>query len=155
MKESLEQKENGKSLKRKLEACKPGDLVVVDWLDSSHGRIETQRKLRETRPGVAAIDCPVKSFGVFLGLFGKKSQHIVVSSSLWVYTAVEDYGQVDTIVIPIGCVEDIKVLQSQVLDANNVMLCRSAFLQGRCYTFGRRVQINNKVFEVNADAGSS
>jgi hypothetical protein len=141
-----------------LEGIEPGDLVVVDWLDSSHGRIETQRKLRETRPNVAVIDCPVKSYGVFLGLFGKRSQHIVVSSSLWVYTAVEDYGQVDSIVIPIGCVECIKLLQSQVLDANNVMLCRSAFLQGRCYNFGRRVVIrnkSNKAFEVKDDAAES
>jgi hypothetical protein len=138
-----------------LEGIKPGDLVVVDWLDSSHGRIETQRKLRETRPNVAAIDCPVKSYGVFLGLFGKKSRHIVVTSSLWIYTAVEDYGQVDTIVIPIGCVENIRVLQPQVLDANNVMLCRSAFLQGRCYNFGQRVVFHNKSFEVKDDAAES
>jgi hypothetical protein len=141
-----------------LENIKPGDLVVVDWFDSSHGRIETQRKLRETRPNVAVIDCPAKSYGVFLGLFGKRSQHIVVSSSLWVYTAVEDYGQVDSIVIPIGCVECVKLLQSQVLDANNVMLCRSAFLEGRCYNFSRRVVIHNKSnkgFEVKDDAAES
>jgi hypothetical protein len=138
-----------------LEGIEPGDLVVVDWLDSSHGRIETQRELRETKPNVAVIDCPVKSYGVFLGLFGKKSQHIVVSSSLWIYTAIEDYGQVDTIVIPIGCVEDIKLLQSQVLDANNVMLCRNAFLKGRCYNFGSRVVIHNKAFEVKDNAAES
>ena len=139
-----------------LEDIKPGDLVVVDWLDSSHGRIETQRKLRETRPNVAAIDCPVKSYGVFLGLFGKRSQHIVVSSSLWIYTAVNEYGQVDSIVIPIGCVECIKLLQSQVLDDNSVMLCRSAFLQGRCYNFGSRVVIHNKApIEAKDDAAES
>jgi hypothetical protein len=138
-----------------LEDIKPGDLVVVDWLDSSHGRIETQRELREVRPNVAVIDCPVKSYGVFLGLFGKRSQHIVVSSSLWIYTAVEDYGQVDSIVVPIGCVENIKLLQSQVLDANNVMLCRNAFLKGRYINFGRRVVIHNKAFKVKDNASES
>ena len=147
--------EKEKDLKKQLKLCKPGDLVVIDWLDSSHGRIETQHELREVRPGVAVIDCPVKSYGVFLGVFGKKNQHIVVSSSVWIYTAAEDYGQVDSIVIPIGCVEDIKVLQSQVMNANNLSLCRSAFLQGRCFTFGQRIPIHNKVFEVNGNAGSS
>ena len=141
-----------------LEGIEPGDLVVVDWLDSSHGRIETQRELRETRPNVAVIDCPVKSYGVFLGLFGKRSRHIVVASSMWIFTAVKDYGQVDSIVIPIGCVECIRLLQSQVLDANNVMLCRSAFLEGRYFNFGTRVLIHNKGnkgFEVKDNAAES
>lgn len=146
---------SNKQILKLFENIKPGDLIVVDWLDSSHGKIETQRALREIRPNVAVIDCPAKSYGVFLGLFGKKSPHIVISSSLWIYTAVEDYGQVDSIVIPIGCVEGVKLLQSQVLDTDSVGLCRSAFLQGRCYTFGRRVVIRNRTFEAKSDAGSS
>jgi len=137
-----------KQVLKLLEGVKPGDLVEVAWLDSSHGRIETQRELRETRPGAAVIDCPVRSFGVFLGLFGKTAQHVVVSSSLWIYTSVEDYGQVDSIVIPVGCVENIKVLQLAVLDLSSLALCRSAFLQGRCYSFGRRFQVSNRTFEV-------
>ena len=132
-----------------LESVKPGDLICVDWLDASRGRIETMRELREVGAAGAVIDSPVKSFGVFLGLFGKRSKHIVLMASLWVFTAVADYGQVDTTIVPIGVVETIRVIQSSVMDAERLRLCQAAFMQGRCYHYRRRFQINGRTFEVN------
>jgi hypothetical protein len=138
-----------KNVLKALENIKPGDLICVDWLDAIRGRIETMRELREAGSSGAIIDSPVKSYGVFIGLFGRKSKHIVLVASLWVFTAVADYGQVDSTIIPLGCVEDVHVVQSSVLDVERVKLCMSAFLQGRCYHYHRRFQFKGRTFEVN------
>jgi hypothetical protein len=68
-------------------------------------------------------------------------------ASLWVFTAVADYGQVDSTIIPMGCVEDVRVVQNGVLDLERVKLCMSAFLQGRCYHYLRRFQFRKRTFE--------
>jgi len=128
-----------------LESVKPGDLIVVDWLDASRGRIETMRELREGGAAGAVIDSPVKSYGVFLGLFGKRSKHIVLMASLWVFTATADYGQVDTTIIPLGIVENIHVIQSGALDVERVRLCQTAFMNGRCYRYRQRFEVNERV----------
>lgn len=140
-----------------LESVKPGDLIYVDWLDASRGRIETLSELREVGASNAVIDSPVKSYGIFIGVFGKRSKHIVLVGSLWIFTAVADYGQVDTTIIPVGCVENVLVLQRGVLDIRSVKLCMSAFLQGRCRRpqFHRTFQFGNRLSKVKADAGSS
>jgi hypothetical protein len=138
-----------KNVLKVLENIKPGDLICVDWLDASRGRIETMRELREVGSSGAIIDSPVKSYGVFIGLFGRKSKHIVLVASLWVFTAVADYGQVDSTIIPLGCVEGVRVVQLAVLDVERVKLCMSAFLQGRCYHYHRRFQFKGRTFEVN------
>lgn len=138
-----------KQILKSLENVKPGDLICVDWLDASRGRIETMRQLREVGSPGAVIDSPVKSYGVFIGLFGKRSKHIVLVASLWVFTAVADYGQVDSTIIPVGCVEDVRTVQGGVLDLERVKLCMSAFLQGRCYHYHKRFQFRGRTFEVN------
>jgi hypothetical protein len=138
-----------KQILKNLENVKPGDLICVDWLDASRGRIETMRQLREVGSPGAVIDSPVKSYGVFIGLFGKRSKHIVLVASLWVFTAVADYGQVDSTIIPVGCVETVHTIQGEVLDLERVKLCMSAFLQGRCYHYHRRFLFGERTFEVN------
>lgn len=141
-----------KAVLKALEQVKPGDLICVDWLDASRGKIETVRELREVGVPGAVIDSPVKSYGVFIGLFGKRSKHIVMVASLWVFTAVADYGQVDTTIIPVGTVENVCVVQHAILDVDRVRLCQAAFMMGRCHHYLRRFQIRGRTFEVKRDA---
>ena len=131
-----------------LEEVKPGDLVLVEWLDASRGKLQTNVELREMGTARAVNDSPVKTYGVFIGLFGKKSQHIVTVASFWAFTSVADYGQVDTMIVPIGCVEKVEVLHRAVLDVSQVNLCQTAFIEGRCHHYMRRFQIKGRRFEV-------
>lgn len=130
-----------KQVLKVLESVKPGDLICVDWLDASRGIVETMRELRNVGPMGPSIDSPVKTYGVFIGLFGKRSKHIVVVTSLWVFTSVGDFGQVDTTNIPVGIVESLSIIQPAALDMKRVRLCRAAFIQGRCFRFSQRVQV--------------
>lgn len=141
-----------KQVLRLLEVCKPGDVICVDWLDASRGRIETVRELREIGAAGAIIDSPVKSVGAFIGLFGKRTKHIVLVSSLWTFTAAADYGQVDTTLIPVGMVENVSVVMHGFLDAERIKLCQAAFMSGRCHHYSKRFQIEGRTFEVKKGA---
>ena len=44
-----------------------GDLVCVEWCDASIGKSLSN--------GIAGIDVPVKSWGVFIGVLGKRREH--------------------------------------------------------------------------------
>ena len=138
-----------------LENVKPGDVICVDWLDASRGRIDTVRELREIGAAGAIIDSPVKSVGVFIGLFGKRTKHIVLVSSLWTFTAAADYGQVDTTLIPLGVVENVLVVLSGFLDGERIRLCQGAFMSGRCYHYLQRFQIRGRTFEGNSHVESA
>lgn len=134
-----------KELERQLKALSPGDLVCVEWFDASKGRIETARDLGEV--GVSngvRIDSPVKSYGIYIGIFGSRAKHVIIVASLWVHTT--DYGQVDSTVIPLGVIESARTIAPKVMEIQNVRLCQQAFLQGRCYHFLQRFQIRNRKF---------
>ena len=137
-----------KQVLKMLDNVKAGDVICVDWLDASRGRIETMRELREVGAVGASIDSPVRSCGIFIGLFGKRSKHIVLVSSLWTFTAVADYGQVDSTLVPIGVVERVEVVKAGVFDGERIRLCQAAFMSGRCHHYSKRFQIRRRTFEV-------
>ena len=116
-----------------------GDLVEVTWLDASKGRLETVEEMRESGASGAEIDLPVTSYGVYIGAFGKIAKHIVLVASKWLYS--QGYGQIDCTIIPLGTVENIKVLLPKLMDAENVRLCQQAFIHGRARRLMRRITI--------------
>jgi hypothetical protein len=59
------------ALRKVLESLCPGDLICCEWCDASVGY--------SSGSGVA-IDVPVKSWGLYVGLFGEKTKHIVLGA---------------------------------------------------------------------------
>ena len=116
-----------------------GDLVEVTWLDASKGKIETVEEMRETGAAGAEIDVPVISYGVYIGAFGKIAKHIVLVASQWLF--VQGYGQIDCTIIPVGTVENIRVLLPKLIDVENVRVCQQAFIHGRARRLMRRITI--------------
>ena len=116
-----------------------GDLVEVTWLDASKARLETVEEMRESGASGAEIDIPVTSYGVYVGVFGKNAKHIVLVASQWLY--VQGYGQIDCTIIPVGTVENIRVLLPKLMDVENVRVCQQAFIHGRARRLMRRITI--------------
>jgi len=128
-----------KKVLKQLGELQLGDLVEVTWLDASKGRLETVEEMRESGASGAEIDLPVTSYGVYIGAFGKIAKHIVLVASKWLYS--QGYGQIDCTIIPLGTVENIKVLLPKLMDAENVRLCQQAFIHGRARRLMRRITI--------------
>jgi len=130
---------------KQLATVNPGDLVMVEWLDASRGKIETITGGFEGGIPGALVDCPVFSYGVYLGLFGARSKHIVLLASLWHHTG--EIGQVDTTIIPLGITEKVAVISRGVMEVENVHLSQAAFIQGRSHHYLRRFQIKGRKFQ--------
>ncbi|MEM2107851.1 MAG: hypothetical protein QXL10_01005 [Candidatus Bathyarchaeia archaeon] len=110
-------------LKRQLEQLKPGDLICVDWCDASIG------KSSYTGP---AIDVPVKSWGVYLGVFGEKTKHIVVAQNSFRYSS--GVFEIDFTAIPVSWAASVQVLAAEHLPCELAERLISSFLAG-----GRRM----------------
>jgi hypothetical protein len=55
-----------------------GDLVCVEWCDASIGKSLSN--------GIGGIDVPVKSWGVFVGVLGKKREHVILAQNCFRYS---------------------------------------------------------------------
>ena len=69
-----------KKLLNALENVSSGDLIVVEWYDASSGK--------SSGSGMA-IDVPIKSRGIFVGLIGDRVKHIVLAQNSFRY--IEGY----------------------------------------------------------------
>jgi hypothetical protein len=128
-----------KKVLKQLSELQLGDLVEVTWLDASRGRLETVEELREAGAAGAEIDLPVTSYGVYIGSFGKRAKHIVLVASQWLFA--QGYGQIDCTIIPVGTVENIRVLLPKLMDAENVQVCQQAFIHGRARRLMQRITL--------------
>jgi hypothetical protein len=128
-----------KKVLKQLGDLQLGDLIEVTWLDASRGRLETVEELREAGASGAEIDLPVTSYGVYIGAFGKIAKHIVLVASQWLFA--QGYGQIDCTIIPVGTVENIRVLLPKLMNAENVQVCQQAFIHGRARRLMRRITL--------------
>jgi hypothetical protein len=96
----------GEKVLHTAENLRFGDLIEVDWLDASEasGRLETGK-----------FDTPVRSVGYFLGLKGRKTKHLVIAKELVRTCDAFHYN-----VIPLGMIENIRMIAHEVLDLDNM-----------------------------------
>ena len=64
---------------------------------------------------------------------------MVLVASQWLFS--QGYGQIDCTIIPVGTVENIRVLMSKLMDMENVRVCQQAFIHGRARRLLRRITI--------------
>lgn len=112
---------------KQIKALRLGDLVRVEWFDASQG--ET-RVAKDTELDMQ-FDIPVTSWGVFLGVRGRKIKHIILlrdhfemSDSLGVY-------DINFNAVPLGMVSSVAVLKRGELDSQMAALLKLAFLRAR------------------------
>jgi hypothetical protein len=87
------------NLRKILEAINPGDLICCEWCDASVGK---------SSGSGPAIDVPVKSWGVFIGLLGEKTKHIVLAQNSFRYA--DGLFDLDYTAIPLGWTIGVEVL---------------------------------------------
>ena len=93
-----------RNVKNQLEACTPGDLICCEWCDASVGQSSSNG---------GSIDVPVKSWGVFVGILGKKAKHIVLAQNSFQYA--DGLFDLDYTAIPLGWVMEVSVIANDYL----------------------------------------
>lgn len=120
-----------KEILKTLEACKPGDLVCVDWFDASTGK---------TSMNGGSIEVPVKSWGIFLAVvFAKRKPHILLAQNS--FKLSDNLFDCDYTVIPSDFAHEVTVvaqgyLPKEVVD--DLMRCFLKVDGGKKSTGGLR-----------------
>ncbi|MGD0996416.1 MAG: hypothetical protein ABR909_12950 [Candidatus Bathyarchaeia archaeon] len=128
------QKEKEKDLKKQLGTLGVGDLICVEWCDASVGK---------SSGSGASIDVPVKSWGIYVGLFGNNRKHVVIAQNSFRYT--DDLFDLDYSAIPLSWAEDLSVLVKEHIPREEAGKLVNSFLLGghcrlsRTRTFQRRI----------------
>lgn len=112
---------------RQIKSLQLGDLVRVEWFDASIGR--------SLRGG--AIDIPVKSWGIYLGLLGEKNKHIILAQNNFCFS--DGLYDVDYTAIPVSWAAEIKACHTEEISQEEAEKLLSSFLQGRYRTLKRKI----------------
>lgn len=135
----LGQKEKERYLKKQLGSLCVGDLICVEWCDS----------VGKSSLSEASIDVPVKSWGVYVGLFSNHGKHIVIAQNSFRYT--DDLYDLDYSAIPLSWTEDVSVLVKEHIQPEEAGKLVNSFLIGgncrlsRTCTFQRHLSAEVKV----------
>jgi acetamidase/formamidase len=119
---------NKKVLKH-IKSLQPGDLIRVDWTDASIGK---------SLASGTTVDIPVKSWGIYVAILGRRKKHIVVAQNRFEYS--NNLYDVDYVAIPISWTLGIIVIAEQEVSSEEAALLLKSFLAGRCRTLKRRTR---------------
>jgi len=116
------------NLRKQLKDLQPGDLISVSWTDASIGK--------SLGSGVA-VDVPAQSWGIFIGLMGKRNQHIVLAQNNFQYS--DGFYDIDYTAIPVGWAVTVNVIDKNHVAKDEAEILFTSFLRG-----GRRVSSKHK-----------
>jgi hypothetical protein len=132
----LEQKEKKRELKKQLERLSPGDLVMIEWCDASVGK---------SMDSGAAIDIPVKSWGIFIGVLGSRAKHIVIAQNSFRYA--DGVYDLDYTAIPLGWVFNVSALMQDYVPKEVAGKLVSSFMAGGHRTLKRSTTFQRRRFQ--------
>ena len=119
---------NKKSLKKQFKDLQLGDLISVSWTDASIGK--------SLGSGVA-VDVPAQSWGIFIGLMGKRNKHIVLAQNNFQYS--DGFYDIDYTAIPVSWTVTINIIDKNHVAKDEAEILFTSFLRG-----GRRVSSKHK-----------
>ena len=120
-----------KGLKKVFSELQPGDLICVDWCDASVGKSSSS--------GVI-IDIPVRSWGLYVGLFGQRTKHIVLAQNSFCYS--DGLYDLDYTAVPTSWALDVSVLAKGHIPENIAQALVNSFVLG-----GHRASNHNRIFQ--------
>lgn len=136
-----------REVRKQIKGLQLGDLIRVRWFDACKGeaRIDEQ-----SEKGEMQFDIPVTSWGVFLGLVGEKTKHVLLIRDHFQMNAASGIYDIDFNVVPIGMINAVEVLKRSELEPQVAKLLQQAFLKAR--TSKRKGRI---VLHLKPEAGDS
>lgn len=124
-----------KQILKQIKAVPVGSLLRVEWFDASTGK---------TAMG-GPIDIPVKSWGIFLGVFGQKNKHIVLAQNNFRMTENGLYD-IDYTAIPVAWTVAIAIINPDAVSKDEADKLLQSFIAGTRKRSTKRAQwkvINN------------
>jgi hypothetical protein len=119
-----------KEVDKQVKDLHPGDLVRIEWFDASVGK--------SLSGGLAGIDVPVKSWGIYIGLLGQKNKHIIIAQNNFQYA--DGLYDIDYTAIPTSWTTKIQTIQKNHIQKPEAKQLLNSFLKGGRKTLNQRIQ---------------
>ncbi len=119
-----------KQVLKQIKELRTGALVKVEWTDASIGK--------SLSGGLTAIDVPVTSWGIFIGVLGEKSKHIILGQNNFRYA--DGLYDIDYTAIPLSWTINIHVIEEQHIPQDEAKQLLSSFVAGGRRRFPRRTK---------------
>jgi len=116
-----------REVRKQIKGLQLGDLIRVRWFDACKGEARIDEQSRAT----VQFDIPVTSWGVFLGVVGEKTKHVLLIRDHFQMNASSGVYDIDFNVVPIGMIHAIEVLKRSELEPKVAELLQQAFLKAR------------------------
>ena len=117
-----------REVRKQIKGLQLGDLIRVRWFDACKGEARIDEQSKES---AVQFDIPVTSWGVFLGVVGEKTKHVLLIRDHFQMNATSGVYDIDFSVVPIGMIHAIEVLKRSELEPKVAELLQQAFLKAR------------------------
>ena len=124
------------SLRKMIDGLSPGDLICCSWCDASVGK--------SSGSGMA-IDVPVSSWGIFVGLIGDKVKHIVLAQNSFRYA--DGLFDLDYTAIPLSWAVDVSVLVKEHIPKEAASKLVNSFMMGGHRALNRPRTFHRSIFQ--------
>lgn len=94
-----------------------GDLVCIEWSDASIGKSLSN--------GIGGIDVPVKSWGVFIGVLGKRREHVILAQNVFQFS--DGLYDIDYTAIPLPWTTGATVVEKAHVDTEEAKVLLHSF----------------------------
>ncbi|RLI14211.1 hypothetical protein DRO41_06125 [Candidatus Bathyarchaeota archaeon] len=109
-----------KEAENQVKNLNAGDLIRVEWFDASVGK--------SLSGGLNGIDIPVVSWGIFIGVLGRKNKHIVLAQNNFRYA--DGLYDIDYTAIPVAWTTKIQVIAEKHVNQTEAEQLLNSFLKG-------------------------
>ncbi len=106
-----------KEVASQIKTLAAGDLVCVEWCDASIGKSLSN--------GLGGIDVPVKSWGVFIGVLGKKREHVILAQNAFRYS--DGLYDIDYTAVPLPWATGAQVIEKGHVGAEEAQVLLHSF----------------------------
>lgn len=107
-----------KEVTSQIKSLAAGDLVQVQWCDASIGKSLSN--------SVSGIDVPVKSWGVFIGLLGQKTKHVILAQNCFRYS--DGLYDIDYTAVPMPWTTSVTVIDAAHVDSEEAKDLLNSFV---------------------------
>jgi len=119
-----------KEVDKQVKDLQPGDLVRIEWFDASVGK--------SLSGGLAGIDVPVQSWGIFIGLLGQKNKHIILAQNNFRYA--DGLYDIDYTAIPLAWTVNVQAIAKNHVQPHQAKQLLNSFLMGGRRTLPKRTR---------------
>jgi len=116
-----------REVRKQIKGLQLGDLIRVRWFDACKG----EARIDEQSEAEVQFDIPVTSWGVFLGVVGEKTKHVLLIRDHFQMNASMGVYDIDFSVVPIGMINSVELLKRSELEPSVAKLLQQAFLKAR------------------------